>query len=56
MIALDVDEALWHLSKFGCSPGRANDGKCSMRHACPAAAECVMGLVEINGTRIRLAT
>jgi hypothetical protein len=56
MMALDVDESLWHLSKFGCSAGRDKEGSCSMKRACPAANECVMGLVEVGGTKIRIGT
>jgi hypothetical protein len=48
MMALDVDEPLWHLSKYGCSPRRRPDGVCAFIDRCEAKAECVKGSVMIG--------
>lgn len=56
MMALDVDEALWHLSKFGCLPGRDATGACTRKDHCPAAVECVPGLVQIGAKGIEVRT
>lgn len=46
IIAIDIDEPLWHLSKYGCS-GR--QGKyCPKRQFCPVSKFCVDGLVRIT--------
>ena len=55
MIALDVDEPLWHLSKFGCST-RGNGMLAACPSRCPAAPGCVAGHLRIDGTRCELAT
>lgn len=47
MIALDVDEPLWHLSKHGCT-FRDNRGYCPKRPSCVGRDFCVNGLVKID--------
>lgn len=40
MMALDMDNPLWHLSKYGCTK-RAKDGKCRMSGICPVRDLCI---------------
>jgi len=56
MVALDVDEPLWHLSKYGCSPGRSVAGGCCHRPRCPAGGECMAGLVQVSASKIEVRT
>lgn len=49
MIALDVDEPLWHLSRSGCTRrGSGKLGPCPSN--CPARPNCVSGKIVISGT------
>jgi hypothetical protein len=49
MIALDVDEPLWHLSKYGCSTFRdIETGACRKMGSCEARAFCVPGKLVIR--------
>lgn len=48
MIALDVDEPLWHLSKYGCSNRDKKTGYCPMRYRCEAKEFCVGGRIMIE--------
>jgi hypothetical protein len=55
MIALDVDEPLWHLSKFGCSTrGNRQLGRFSV--SCPAAPGCVSGRLRIHESQCDVKT
>jgi hypothetical protein len=45
MIALDVDEALWHLSKYGCTDRDQATGECPHYERCEARELCVRGKV-----------
>lgn len=56
MIALDVDEPLWHLSKFGCGLRNPETGFCPLRGTCELGAFCVDGKVSINGQKVTLDT
>lgn len=57
MIALDVDEPLWHLSKYGCSKNRNNDnGYCSVHGRCEAKDFCVKGKIRIEKNFIGIDT
>lgn len=57
MIALDVDEALWHLSKYGCSKNRnAMTGSCSAFNICEAREFCIEGKVKIEKSFVELET
>jgi len=57
MVALDVDEPLWHLSKYGCSKSRDKaTGKCGLIKTCNAREFCISGRVDIENSKIDLAT
>lgn len=56
MIALDVDEPLWHLSKDGCVKRDAETGRCSMRDTCEAREFCTNGRIGILKSRVELQT
>ena len=57
MIALDVDEPLWHLSKYGCSKNRdKNTGYCSLIAHCEAREFCIKGKVKIGNGFVELKT
>ncbi len=55
MIALDVDEPLWHLSRYGCS-SRDIYGNCPMSSKCEAREFCVKGKVSIKKSQVELDT
>lgn len=48
MIALDVDEPLWHLSKYGCTKRDKTTGYCSVYDRCEAKEFCIKGKVKIE--------
>jgi len=49
MIALDMDEPLWHLSKYGCSKNRDKiTGYCAICNRCEAREFCIEGMVKIE--------
>ena len=57
MIALDVDEPLWHLSKYGCAKNRnETTGDCSVFHRCEARMFCVKGRIMLEGNFVELDT
>jgi hypothetical protein len=56
MIALDLDEALWHLSKYGCTDRDLDTGKCPHLPTCEARAFCVLGKMAVQSKRVVLAT
>lgn len=56
MIALDVDEPLWHLSKYGCTKRDKITGKCPSVTSCEAKKFCISGSIEINKNHIELRT
>jgi len=56
MIALDVDEPLWHLSKYGCTMRDKTIDNCPLYHRCEAKEFCVKGLVKIEGSIVELET
>ncbi|MEN6551321.1 MAG: hypothetical protein ABFC34_00380 [Methanobacterium sp.] len=55
MIALDVDEPLWHLSKYGCTH-RDKNGKCSVFNQCEAKEFCIKGKISLNENEVILRT
>lgn len=55
MVALDVDEPLWNLSKYGCNKRDEQTGHCPMGE-CEAKEFCVKGKIEINRGRVDLDT
>ncbi len=56
MIALDVDEPLWHLSKDGCVKRDSETGRCALRDTCEANEFCTKGRIEILKSRVELQT
>jgi len=54
MIALDVDEPLWHLSKYGCTMRDKTTGNCPVYDRCEAKEFCVKGVVKIDGSIVEL--
>jgi endonuclease III len=51
MIALDVDEPLWHLSKHGCVKRDAETGACLAQQACEVGEFCTEGRIKITKLR-----
>ena len=47
MIALDVDEPLWHLSKYGCTYRDRENGVCPVSAQCEVRELCVKGKIAI---------
>ena len=56
MIALDVDEPLWHLSKYGCTKRDLRTGKCPLLHQCEMRNYCVPGKVIVNSKLVEVDT
>lgn len=56
MIALDVDEPLWHLSKYGCSNRDKTTGYCPVYNRCEAREFCIKGKVKIENSVVELET
>jgi len=52
--ALQMDEALWHLSKNGCTSRKEN--VCPKRKQCPVGDFCVSGLVKVSTNSIEIRT
>jgi endonuclease III len=56
MIALDVDEPLWHLSKYGCTKRDKETGECPLINTCEAKQFCIKGKIVIKNNLIELET
>lgn len=57
MIALDIDEALWCLSKYGCSKHRDKvKGECGVFNDCVAKDYCIKGKVNLDSKHVELKT
>lgn len=56
MIALDVDEPLWHLSKYGCTYRDKIIGTCPVYHRCEAKEFCIKGKVSVQKKGVDLDT
>lgn len=56
MIALDLDEPLWHLSKYRCSRRDRNTGYCPLRSFCVVREYCVKGRIWINNGYVEINT
>ena len=56
MIALDVDEPLWHLSKYGCTYRDRENGVCPVSGQCEARELCVKGKIAIEKSFLDLDT
>lgn len=50
MIALDIDEPLWHLSKYGCTKRNKETGYCPVNN-CEAKDFCIQGKIKIDKDR-----
>ena len=48
MIALDVDEPLWHLSKYGCTNRDKQSGVCPLIKSCEMRSYCVPGAINLT--------
>ena len=56
MIALDVDEPLWHLSKYGCTKRDKITGECVKIENCEAKQYCIPGSINITKNYVELIT
>ena len=56
MIALDVDEPLWHLSKYGCTSRDKISGQCPERNRCEVRDFCVKGRIRFDKDKVELDT
>lgn len=56
MIALDVDEPLWHLSKYGCFYRDKITGDCSVYSSCEARHFCIKGMLKIENDIVEVQT
>jgi hypothetical protein len=56
MIALDVDEPLWHLSRYGCTDRDKNSGKCPHFLLCELKDYCTPGRLEVNSHQVIMVT
>ncbi|WP_207231392.1 hypothetical protein [Methanofollis fontis] len=56
MVALDIDEPLWHLSRAGCGRRDPETGACPLRSTCEFGRFCVGGRVAIDGRTVVLDT
>jgi hypothetical protein len=56
MMALDIDEPLWHLSKYGCTKREKENGLCLVKKRCEAKQFCIAGKVKIEKNRVELKT
>ena len=54
MIALDVDEPLWHLSRYGCTHRNKLTGDCPVYDRCEAKEYCITGKVSIQDNYVEL--
>ena len=56
MIALDVDEPLWHLSRYGCKDRDKRNGSCPNYCLCEARNYCVPGSLDVTSAHVVLNT
>jgi len=56
MIALDVDEPLWHLSKYGCTKRDKATSYCPVYSSCEARDFCIKGKIKIENSVVDLET
>ena len=54
MIALDVDEPLWHLSKYGCTKRDKVTGECPVTDKCEAKEYCTPGSINTTNNGVEL--
>ena len=51
---LQLDEPLWHLSRFGCKFRK--DNTCPKRSRCPVGQFCVEGIVKVSTKKVEIRT
>ncbi len=56
MIALDLDEALWQLSRYGCTKRDRETGKCPVIGTCELGELCVPGKIVIDAEKVEVDT
>jgi hypothetical protein len=56
MVALDVDEALWNLSRLGCTNRDKTTGNCPVIARCEAKSLCVLGKIVVNSDHVEFDT
>jgi len=56
MIALDMDEPLWHLSKYGCTYRDRETGECPKKSLCETADFCVLEKIKIDKYQVEMNT
>ena len=56
MIALDLDEPLWHLSKYGCTFRDKESGECPVYNRCVMRNFCIPGKINISDGYLELYT
>jgi len=56
MIALDLDEPLWHLSKYGCTFRDKETGECPVKSRCEMKDFCIPGKINITDGYLELDT
>ena len=56
MIALDVDEPVWMLSKYGCTDRDKVSGECEHFSECELKEYCIKGKIDITSNNIQLVT
>jgi len=56
MIALDVDEPLWHLSKYGCTYRDPRTGECPQKISCELKDFCAPGIVHVSSNGVEIQT
>lgn len=56
MIALDVDEPLWVLSKYGCTDRNKNTGECPHFSKCEMKDYCIPGKIAITNGFVEMNT
>ncbi len=56
MIALDVDEPLWNLSRYGCTQRDNFSGECPVYEQCEAKEFCIKGRIAIQKNLVAINT
>lgn len=56
MIALDADEPLWHLSRYGCTKRDKITGNCPVFNRCEAKEFCIKGKIALQKNVVELDT
>jgi hypothetical protein len=56
LISLDVDNPLWHLSKYGCTDRDPQSGRCPKKAICELRDFCISGKVHVAADMISIET